>query len=121
MARSSVGSRSASTVRGRLPGRGRELYVHDPDGQLHRDVNPQDLSDHLDESAYVRAMRALGEEPVIDIGMAEQPPEVDPEDLRQHADKGVRLLGDLAPGESIRWADAVNTAASMAEIEDPGQ
>jgi hypothetical protein len=50
-----------------------------------------------------------------------QSPEVDPEDLRQHGDKAVRLAHDLAPSESARWADLVNTAASMAEIEDPGQ
>jgi hypothetical protein len=48
-----------------------KLYVHDYDGQLHRDVDPQDLSDHLDGSTYVQAMRALGEEPVIDIGLPE--------------------------------------------------
>ena len=50
-----------------------------------------------------------------------QPPEVDPEDLRKHGDKALRLVHDLAPGESARWANLVNTAASMAEIEDPGQ
>ena len=48
-----------------------KLYVHDYDGQLHRDVDPQDLSDHLDESTYLRAMRTLGKEPVIDIGLPE--------------------------------------------------
>jgi hypothetical protein len=48
-----------------------KLYVHDYDGQLHRDVDPKDLSDHLNESTYLQAMRTLGEEPVIDIGMAE--------------------------------------------------
>jgi hypothetical protein len=48
-----------------------KLYVHDHDGQLYRDVDPHHLSDHLDKSAYVQAMRALCEEPVIDIGMAE--------------------------------------------------
>jgi hypothetical protein len=48
-------------------------------------------------------------------------PEVDPEDLRKHGGEAVRLADDLAPGESARWADLVNTAASMAEIEDPGQ
>lgn len=50
-----------------------------------------------------------------------EPPEVDPEDLRKHGDNAVRLVHDLRPGESIRWADAVNTAASMADLEDPGQ
>jgi len=48
-----------------------KLYVHDHDSQLYRDVDPQDLSDHLDEGTYLQAMRVLGEEPVIDIGMAE--------------------------------------------------
>lgn len=50
-----------------------------------------------------------------------QPPEVDPEDLHKHGDEALRLAHDLAPGESARWADLVNAAASMAEIEDPGQ
>jgi len=44
-------------------------------------------------------------------------PEVDPEDLRKHGDAALRLAHDLAPRESARWADLVNTAASMAEIE----
>jgi hypothetical protein len=42
-------------------------------------------------------------------------PKVVPEDLREHGAAALRLVHDLAPGESIRWADAVNTAASMAE------
>ena len=44
--------------------------------------------------------------------------EVHPEDLCKHGDAALRLLRDLGPGESVRWADAVNTAASMAEIEN---
>jgi hypothetical protein len=47
-----------------------------------------------------------------------RPPEVDPEDLHKHGDAALRLMRDLAPGESARWADLVNTAASMAEIEE---
>jgi hypothetical protein len=47
-------------------------------------------------------------------------PEVDPEDLRNHGDAALRLVHDLAPGENIRWADAVNTAATMAEAEAEG-
>lgn len=50
-----------------------------------------------------------------------QPPEVDPEDLRKYGDAAVRLAQDLAPGELVRWADLANTAASMAEIEDSSQ
>jgi transcriptional regulator with XRE-family HTH domain len=46
--------------------------------------------------------------------------EVSAEDLRKHGDKALRLAHDLAPGESARWADLVNTAASIAEIEDLG-
>lgn len=50
------------------------------------------------------------------------PPEVDPEDLRKHDGKAVRLAHDLASGEVVRWADLVNTATSMADIEDePGK
>jgi hypothetical protein len=63
---------------------------------------------------YAGRMR-LGEDP------QNPPPEVDPEDLRKHGGAAVRLVHDLAPGESARWADLVNTAASMAEIEDQGQ
>jgi hypothetical protein len=45
-------------------------------------------------------------------------PEVVPDDLKKRGAAALRLLDDLAPGESIRWADAVNTAASMAEAEE---
>jgi len=45
-------------------------------------------------------------------------PEVDPEDLSKHGAAALRLANDLAPGESVRWADLVNTATSMAEVED---
>lgn len=50
-----------------------------------------------------------------------QQPEVDPEDLREYADAALRLAHDLARGESARWADLVNTAASMGEIEEQDQ
>jgi hypothetical protein len=50
------------------------------------------------------------------------PPELDLEDLRKHGDKAVRPSDDLASGEVVRWADLVNAAASMADIEDdPGK
>jgi hypothetical protein len=45
-------------------------------------------------------------------------PEVDPEDLRKYDEAARRLANDLAPGESANWADLVNTAASMGEIEE---
>ncbi len=48
-------------------------------------------------------------------------PEVDPEDLGKYDDAALRLARDLAPGESARWADLVNTAASMGEIEEQDQ
>jgi hypothetical protein len=47
-----------------------------------------------------------------------QQPEVNPEDLRKYGGAALRLAHDLAPGESARWADLVNTAASMDEIEE---
>jgi hypothetical protein len=47
-----------------------------------------------------------------------QTPEVDPEDLRKYNDEAIMLAHDLAPGESARWADLVNTAASMGEIDN---
>lgn len=48
-------------------------------------------------------------------------PEVDPEDLGKYGDAALRLAHDLAPGESARWVDLVNTAASMGEIEEQDQ
>jgi len=55
------------------------------------------------------------------VNTTPRPPEVDPEDLRKYNDAALRLAHDLAPGEWVRWADLVNTAASMAEIEDQDQ
>jgi hypothetical protein len=49
------------------------------------------------------------------IGMT---PEVTPEDLAKYNDAAIKLAEDLAPGESARWADLVNTAVSMAEVEE---
>jgi hypothetical protein len=43
---------------------------------------------------------------------------VTPEDLVKHNNAAIKLAQDLAPGELARWADLVNTAASMAEVED---
>jgi hypothetical protein len=51
----------------------------------------------------------------------DQRPEVDAEDLSRHDAAALRLANDLGPGESARWADLVNTAASMAEVEDQDQ
>jgi len=45
-------------------------------------------------------------------------PEVHPEDLLRHDSAAHQLAHDLAPGESARWADLVNTAASMADLEE---
>jgi hypothetical protein len=39
--------------------------------------------------------------------------EMTPEDLAKYNTAAIRLAQDLAPGESARWADLVNTAASM--------
>lgn len=50
-------------------------------------------------------------------GPEDHPPEVDPKDLRRYGKAAIGLAADLAPGESARWADLVNTAASMGEIE----
>lgn len=54
-------------------------------------------------------------------GVGVRQPEVEPEDLRKHGDEALLLVRDLHPGESIRWADAVNTTASIAEIEEQDQ
>ena len=54
-------------------------------------------------------------------GSKDHAPEVDPEDLREYGDAALHLARTLNPGESVRWADLVNTAASMAEIEGQGQ
>jgi post-segregation antitoxin (ccd killing protein) len=47
-----------------------KMYVHyTADGQLRRDVEPEDLQQYVDEPTYIEAMRALGEDVVIDIGL----------------------------------------------------
>jgi hypothetical protein len=46
-----------------------KLYIHDFLGELHRDAEPDDLREYLDEAAYIKAMRALGQKPVIDVGL----------------------------------------------------
>lgn len=45
-------------------------------------------------------------------------PEVTPEDLAKYNDAAIRLAQDVAPGETARWANLVNSAASMGELED---
>jgi hypothetical protein len=45
-------------------------------------------------------------------------PEVTPEDVAKYNDEAIMLAHDLAPGEGARWADLVNTAASMGEIHN---
>lgn len=49
-----------------------KVYVHDFQDHLHRDVEPGDLREYVDEYTYIEAMRALGEEVVIDVGLAEE-------------------------------------------------
>ena len=44
--------------------------------------------------------------------------EVTPEDLAKYNDAAIMLAYDLAPGESASWANLVNTAASMGEINN---
>ncbi len=48
-------------------------------------------------------------------------PKVVPEDLRKYGGVAVRLAYDLASGETSTWANLVNTAASMGEIEEQDQ
>jgi hypothetical protein len=48
-----------------------KLYIYDFLGALHRDVKPDDLREHLDVAAYIKAMHAIGRVPVIDVGQAE--------------------------------------------------
>lgn len=53
-------------------GQDEKVYVFDGvSGELHRDVDPAELADEhgLSEAEYIKAMRALGEEVVIDIGL----------------------------------------------------
>jgi hypothetical protein len=45
-------------------------------------------------------------------------PEVTPEDLAKYNNEAIMLAYDLVPGESARWADLVNTAASMGEVHN---
>ena len=52
---------------------------------------------------------------------------VDPEDLRKHGDKAMRLARDLSPGESVRWVwerdaeSARRLAASLREKPGTGE
>ena len=48
-----------------------KLYIFDFLGALHRDVTPEDLREHLDDAAYIKAMHAIGQMPVIDVGLSE--------------------------------------------------
>jgi len=48
-----------------------KVYVHDFEGQLHRDIESDALREIVDEPTYIEAMRALGEKVVIDVGQAE--------------------------------------------------
>ena len=49
-----------------------KLYVHyAEDGSFYRDVEVEGVAQHVDESTYIEAMRALGEEVVIDVGLPE--------------------------------------------------
>ena len=45
-------------------------------------------------------------------------PEVDPEDLTKYGDAALRMVDGLSRGESVRWANLVNTAASMADVDE---
>jgi hypothetical protein len=47
-----------------------KVYVHDFEGQLSRDLDPGSLREIVDVATYVKAMRALGQVPVIDVGLA---------------------------------------------------
>jgi hypothetical protein len=49
-----------------------KMYVHyTADGRLRRDVEPEELRRYVDEPTYIEAMRALGEEVILDIGLPE--------------------------------------------------
>jgi len=49
-----------------------KLYVLDFLGEFHRDVAPGDLRKYLGhDSAYIKAMHAIGQVPVIDVGLPE--------------------------------------------------
>ena len=45
-------------------------------------------------------------------------PEVTPEDLAKYNGEAIKLARDLKPGERAKWADLVNSAASMGEIHN---
>lgn len=48
-----------------------KIYVHDFQGELHRDVEPDDLGEFVTGSAYIKVMHAIGQVPVIDVGLPE--------------------------------------------------
>ena len=49
-----------------------KMYLHyTADGRLHRDVEPEELRQYVDGPTYIKAMRALGEDVITDIGLPE--------------------------------------------------
>ena len=51
-------------------GKDEGVYVyHEPRSKLYQDVSHDDLREWLDDSLYAEAMRALGEDVVIDVGL----------------------------------------------------
>jgi hypothetical protein len=52
-------------------GKDGKIYVHDFLSEFYRDLEPEELRKHVGESAYVQAMHAIGQVPVIDVGLAE--------------------------------------------------
>jgi hypothetical protein len=50
-------------------GQDEKIYIVDFDDVFHRNVEPDDLRNYVDEPTYIAVMRALGKEPVIDVGL----------------------------------------------------
>ena len=51
-------------------GKDEAIYIyHEPSSKLHQDADHDDLRDWLSDDPYAAAMRALGEDVVIDIGL----------------------------------------------------
>jgi hypothetical protein len=48
-----------------------KLYVHDFLGEFHCDVDPGQLQEHVGVATYVEAMCAIGQVPVIEVGLPE--------------------------------------------------
>jgi len=80
-------------------GKDEQVYVYDEtSGKLHRNIEPDDLRELADEATYVQAMHAIGQVPVIDVGL----PEAGTADADGQAPREADIGTDHVPFKSAR-------------------